>query len=202
MRRSIVGDWLQRRAAKHAPEARLEKWTGMRLTGIILLLAGLAAEIVPAFFQSPLLRALLLGVGIPVFIVGLIITIVFSAKISELKRINPGLGQQPSKEGEHRVAQRIPKTQTSAGLERDQVEKLKALFKVSEKVRIDDIASMLGTSRKDAFDKLLVLSKTVNFQISEDVVIVNKGQTDALISELDKQYAEWGTKEQTKSGKI
>ena len=52
-----------------------------------------------------------------------------------------------------------------------QIDKLKALFKVSERVKIDDIASMLGTSRKDAFDKLLVLSKTVNFQINEDVVI-------------------------------
>ncbi len=200
MSRSIVGDWLQRRAAKHSPEARLVKWKGMQLVGIILLIIGISLEVVPPFLPFIVLRVVLPGVGIPVLILGFIFTIVFSAKISELKRLNPGVGSPPAQVTERRVATRIPRA--SSGLEKEQIDKLKALFKVSERVKIDDIASMLGTSRKEAFDKLLVLSKTVNFQISEDVVIIEKGQTDALISELDKQFGEWGTKEQTKSGKI
>jgi hypothetical protein len=200
MRRSIIGERLRRRAGKHSPEARLAKWKGIQVAGIILLVIGLVSGVLPAFLQSTLLRLLLLGVGIPVFAVGLIFTIPFSAKIAKLKRLNPGLVQAQAQVAERRVAKRIPRARS--GLERAQLDKLKALFKVSERVKIDDIASMLGTSRRDAFDKLLVLSKTVNFQISEDVVIVNKGQTDVLVSELDKQFGEWGTKEKTKSGKI
>jgi hypothetical protein len=200
MRRSIVGDWVQRRAAKHSAEARLAKWKVMQLVGILFLVIGLSLEIVPIFLPFIFLRMILAGVGIPVLILGLIFTIVFSAKISELKRLNPGLASPPAQAAERRVAKRIPRT--SGSLERAQLDKLKTLFKVSERIKIDDIASMLGITRKDAFDKLLVLSKTVNFQINEDVVIIEKGQTEALISELDKQFGEWGTKEETKSGKI
>lgn len=201
MSRSIVGDWLQRRAAKHSPEARLVKWKGMQLVGIILLIIGISLEVVPPFLPFIVLRVVLPGVGIPVLILGFIFTIIFSVKISELKRLNPGVGSPPAQVAERRVATRIPVV-APGGLEREQLDKLKALFKVSERVKIDDIASMLGTSRKEAFDKLLVLSKTVNFQINEDVVILEKGQTDAMISELDKQFGEWGGKEQTKAGKI
>jgi hypothetical protein len=200
MSRSIVGGWLQRRAAKHSAEARLAKWKRMQMAGIVLLVIGVAFEVLASILPLSFLKLALLGFGIPIIIPGLIFTIAFSVKISELKRLNPGLASPPAQGFERRVATRIPRTLGS--LEREQLDKLKALFKVSERVKIDDIASMLGTSRKDAFDKLLVLSKTVNFQINEDVVIIEKGQTDALISELDKQFGDWGNQEQTKSGKI
>ncbi len=200
MSRSLGGDWLARRAAKHSPEARLVKWKVMQNVGNLLLIIGIASIIVPAFLPFIFLRGALLGAGIPVLVLGFIFIIVFSTKISELKRLNPGVGSPQATATEHRVAQRIPKTKV--GLEQEQLAKLKALFKVSERVKIDDIASMLGTSRKEAIDKLLVLSKSVNFQINEDVVILEKGQANAMISELDKQFGEWGTKEETKSGKI
>nr|MDO8084515.1 hypothetical protein [Candidatus Sigynarchaeum springense] len=200
MRRSIVGEWLQRRADKHRPEAKLAKWKIMLDIGILFLIIGLSLVIVPLFLPFHLLRVALLGIGIPVLILGFIFTVVFYTKITELKRLNPGLASSQGPAAEHRVAQRIPRAKK--GMEHEQLDKLKALLKVSERVKIDDIASMLGTSRKDTIDKLLALSKSVNFQISEDVVIIEKGQTDLLISELDKQFGEWGTKEKTKSGKI
>ncbi len=179
----------------------LAKWKGKQTAGIVLLVLGVVFEVVSAIFPLSFIKFALFGIGIPMIILGMILTIVFSVKISELKRINPGVGSPQAQVAVRPVATRIP-VATPGGLEREQLDKLKALFKVSERVKIDDIASMLGTSRKDTFDKLLVLSKTVNFQINEDVVIIERGQTDALISELDKQFGEWGTKEQTKAGKI
>jgi hypothetical protein len=84
----------------------------------------------------------------------------------------------------------------------EQLDKLKTLFKISERVKIDDIATMLSTNRKDVFDKLLTLSKSVDFQINEDLVIIEEDKSDLLITELDKQFTKWGNKEQSKSGKI
>ncbi|MEX2682225.1 MAG: hypothetical protein Q6373_011530 [Candidatus Sigynarchaeota archaeon] len=200
MRRSIVGEWLQRRAAKHRPEAKLAKWKIMQNVGIFFLIIGISLVIVPLFLPFILLRAMIFGMGIPLLIIGFIFTIVFYIKITELKRLNPGLISAREQIAGRRVAQRIPRARSS--LQQEQLNKLKALLKVSERIKIDDIASVLGTSRKDTIDKLLLLSKSVNFQINEDVVIIEKGQTDLLISELDKQFGEWETKEKTKSGKI
>lgn len=191
---------MRQRAAKRRPEARLEKWKSVRMVGLVLLVVGSSLVVLASVLPLTFFNFVLAGVGIPLLVVGAILTLVFSVKISELKRLNPSLASGQAQADAHRVAQRIPRAQV--GLEREQLDKLKALFKVSERVKIDDIASMLGTSRKDVFDKLLLLSKSANFQISEDVVVIEKGQTDRLLSELDKQFGEWGTKEETKAGKI
>ncbi|NMC06095.1 MAG: hypothetical protein GYA24_12840 [Candidatus Lokiarchaeota archaeon] len=208
MWRSIIDDWAQRRVARHRPDVRLAKWRAVRVAGIVLVVIGAVLDLLFAFTPFLLLRIFLMVISIPPLVVGVILTIVLSAKIAGLQRINPGLGKElaspPAPAGERRVARRIPRGEagTTAGLDRDKIDKLKALFSVSERVKIDDIASMLGTSRKETIETLIVLSKTVTFQIREDVVIVNKGQTEELISELDKQFGEWETKEQAKSGKI
>jgi hypothetical protein len=200
MARSIIGERLRRRAAMRRPEAKLARWKGIRGAGLAILVLGSAFMALPFVLPFSFLSLLLLGLGIPLFILGLIFVIPFTIKIDRVKQLLPKNPVQEGQAATRNVATRIPRA--ARGIEQEQVDKLKALFKVSERVKIDDIASMLGTTRKDVFDKLLVLSKTVTFQINEDVVVIDKGQSETLINELDRQFSDWGKKEVKKTGKI
>jgi len=75
-----------------------------------------------------------------------------------------------------------------------QIIKIKELLDVSDRIKINDISEALGMKRKELFNKIVSLSKMVKFQISDDVIIVGKDKADVFISELDKQFAEWGKK--------
>ena len=70
--------------------------------------------------------------------------------------------------------------------------KIKELIDASERIKIQDISDILGMKRKDVISKLAPLAKSLNFQISDDVLIVSKESADALIDEIEKQFSKWG----------
>ena len=80
--------------------------------------------------------------------------------------------------------------------------KLTKLMKISSKIRIEDLASVLKLERATLFDKLIDWSDEFSYEIDGDFLNVNKDSISSFIEALDKQFISWKVQEESHEGKI
>nr|MDO8088547.1 hypothetical protein [Candidatus Sigynarchaeum springense] len=96
----------------------------------------------------------------------------------------------------------MEKKSAEASVERARLAKVSKLFKISEVVRIDDLASLLQINRSQLLEKLIEWSSVVQFKIVKDEIHITSSESEKLVAELDRYYASWGEGEQNKIWKI
>jgi len=77
------------------------------------------------------------------------------------------------------------------------VEKLKQLLRVSRRVKIDDMAVMLGVTRNDLLFKLGDWAEQFGFTLDGEFVAFEDVQVDAFITSLEDEFRQW-----TAQGKV
>lgn len=70
------------------------------------------------------------------------------------------------------------------GLRFEEIEQLKTLLKMSEKVRIEMIKEMLGLEQKSFYDLLLYLGNNYDFVIDGDYLIIHKEGLGTFLEDL------------------
>jgi NHL repeat len=82
--------------------------------------------------------------------------------------------------------------------------KLFNLFKISSKVKLDDVQRILGMNREELLQSLMEWQNTLKgFKIDGDFLTLEDASSlGGLMGALDSQFDEWEEKEQTKEGKI
>ncbi len=82
------------------------------------------------------------------------------------------------------------------------LDKLYSLFKITEKVKIDDVASIFKMERSYLFEKLIEWSKSFEFRIDGDYLKIQSRDIEGLMNLLDKSYDEWALPIKQKHKKI
>ena len=90
----------------------------------------------------------------------------------------------------------------AAAIENTRMEKLKKLVKVSEKVKVSQMAQILNMDEAALYDRILDWAAEFGFTLIEDVVRFSGGRKDDFIASLDKAYTDWDEKSATKDGKF
>ncbi|MHA1733570.1 MAG: hypothetical protein ACTSU5_16605 [Promethearchaeota archaeon] len=73
----------------------------------------------------------------------------------------------------------------------DALPKLQKLVKISSRVKIGDMATMLGMKRDELLERLIDWADELNFMIEEEVVVFDAGRVDDFIERLDEEFAQW-----------
>ncbi|HME54994.1 MAG TPA: hypothetical protein VKM55_22500 [Candidatus Lokiarchaeia archaeon] len=89
-----------------------------------------------------------------------------------------------------------------AAMETTRMEKLKKLVKVSEKLKISQMAQILAMNETDLYDRIVDWAADYGFTIDEDVVKFGGGRKDDFIAALDGAFQSWDKKVETKEGKL
>jgi len=92
--------------------------------------------------------------------------------------------------------------QQQASMEPARLEKLKKLVRVSERLKIAQMAQILKLEEKDLYDRIVDWADQFGFTIDEDVVKFSTGRKDDFIAALDGAFAGWEDKEKNKDGKL
>lgn len=71
------------------------------------------------------------------------------------------------------------------------LDKLIALFSISEKVNINDVSSILEIDRTSLFKKLVDWAKMFDFKIDGDYLKIKTEDVDKMIGLLDQSFSEW-----------
>lgn len=115
------------------------------------------------------------------------------------------------------VAQQVPQQQVIAGqseqeladvrqrvavIEKNRMEKLKKLVKVSEKIKVSQMAQILNLDEAALYDRIVDWASEYGFTLDEDVVKFSGGRKDDFIASLDNAFTDWGNKAETKEGKL
>ena len=82
------------------------------------------------------------------------------------------------------------------------VEKLKKLVKVSEKLKISQMAQILNLKEAELYDRIVDWAADFGFTIDEDVVKFSAGRKEDFNAAIDSAFSEWGRKTVTKDGKL
>jgi len=90
----------------------------------------------------------------------------------------------------------------SEKLERDFIEKIKKIIKVSTRFRLDMMRDILGIDEIIFNDKLLNWARDFNFKIEGDYLIINKDTALDFINELERQFKMWEKPEKEKIKKM
>lgn len=90
----------------------------------------------------------------------------------------------------------------SEKLEKDLIEKIKKIIKVSTRFRLDMMRDILGIDEIIFNDKILNWARDFNFKIDGDYLIINKDTALDFINELEKQFKMWEKPEKEKIKKI
>ena len=90
----------------------------------------------------------------------------------------------------------------SEKLEKDLIEKIKKIIKVSTRFRLDMMRDILGIDEIIFNDKILNWARDFNFKIEGDYLIINKNTALDLINEFEKQFKMWEKPEKEKIKKI
>jgi hypothetical protein len=86
-----------------------------------------------------------------------------------------------------------------ANISPDKLKTLERLMRVSSRVKIDDIAAILGTSRADMLLKLLDYADEYRFKIEEDIIAFESGAvTGDFVKTLEKEFEGWSRSGQKK----
>ncbi|MFX0103236.1 MAG: hypothetical protein ACFFCS_26965 [Candidatus Hodarchaeota archaeon] len=75
-------------------------------------------------------------------------------------------------------------------LEKERVEKLKTMIKVTEDMAITRMAKVLGMDEEDLWDRIFDWVNQFGFTIKDDKVLFGKGNVNGFIDELDKLLLE------------
>ena len=82
------------------------------------------------------------------------------------------------------------------------MDKLKKLVRVSEKLKISQMAQILGMDETNLYDRIVDWAADYGFTIDEDVVKFGGGRKDEFIASLDSAFQGWDKKTQAKDGKL
>ena len=86
-------------------------------------------------------------------------------------------------------------------VESQNLQKLAGLFKISSKIKIDDLVDILNLKRSLLIDKLIEWSDKFSFKIDGDFLTVSEESVSDFIEALEKQFANWGETEEQKISK-
>lgn len=107
--------------------------------------------------------------------------------------------QQRQAEAEQR---RQLEQKRNAMMETTRMDKLKKLVKVSERLKISQMAQILGMDELTLYDRIVDWAADYGFTIDEDVVKFGAGRKDEFIAALDGAFQGWDKKVETKDGKL
>jgi tetratricopeptide (TPR) repeat protein len=79
---------------------------------------------------------------------------------------------------------KVRKKLQSYGLNFDNIEKLKSLLEMSNKIRLNMIQDVIGLERERLLDLLLYLGKNYNFKMDGDFLVVNKKGLKRLLGDV------------------
>jgi tetratricopeptide (TPR) repeat protein len=82
------------------------------------------------------------------------------------------------------------------------LEKLKKLVRVSKKLKLDQMASLLGLTVAELNERIVDWADQFGFLLDEDVVEFSNGRKDEFIAALDESFVSWDKKVTTKEGKL
>ncbi|HME50943.1 MAG TPA: hypothetical protein VKM55_01885 [Candidatus Lokiarchaeia archaeon] len=92
--------------------------------------------------------------------------------------------------------------QRQAMSEATRMEKLKKLVKVSERLKISQMAQILAMDEATLYDRIVDWAADYGFTIDEDVVKFGAGRKEDFIAALDDAFQGWDKKTETKDGKL
>ena len=87
-----------------------------------------------------------------------------------------------------------------ASTDGDLLKQFQKILKMSSRIKKSEVAKMLGIAEDALLHKLLEWNEKVPFKIDGEMIVVD--DTKAFLAAIDQQFAEWGTKEASKDGKI
>ncbi len=73
----------------------------------------------------------------------------------------------------------------------EKIKTLEKLIRVSDRVKIDDIAAILEIPRRDLLLKMLDLSDKYNFKIQEEIISFEDSSIDEFLNKLDQEFVSW-----------
>ncbi len=135
-----------------------------------------------------------------------ILALVFTAYYYRLPRENRAGRARQKKELEEQWRQRNreiaeqkakrradEKQQAATQVERERLEKLERLIRVSVKLKRQEIGEYLGLSKQELFDRLVTWAEQFGFKIDGDDVLFEGAQKDDFIAALEKEFSSWNT---------
>lgn len=87
-------------------------------------------------------------------------------------------------------------------LEKDSIEKIKKVLKVSTRFRLDMMKDILEINETTFNEKIIYWAKKYGFEIDGDFLIIKKKTISKFIDELERQFEIWEIKEKEKIKKI
>ncbi len=96
-------------------------------------------------------------------------------------------------EKELQEKERLEKEKFSPEKEKERLENLTALFKMSDRVNINDVAGILGLSRNEVIKKLMEWRKHFEIKLDGDYINIKAQDVNSLMGLLDKSYASWSS---------
>ena len=82
------------------------------------------------------------------------------------------------------------------------LDKLKKLVRVSKKLKLEQMASLLGLTVAELNERIVDWADQFGFVLDEDVVEFSNGRKDDFIAALDESFASWDKKAASKDGKL
>ena len=86
--------------------------------------------------------------------------------------------------------------------EQMRIDKIARIIKVSDSLSLEDFAIAMEITRENLMDKIFTWAEMFGFRIADDKVIFAGGRVDAFLADLDRQFAEWSSKEKLEDGKV
>lgn len=87
-------------------------------------------------------------------------------------------------------------------IDKNTIEKLKRLLKISEKIKIDRMEKILKIDDKTFNDKILDWGLEFGLKIDGDYIKINQNSVDEFINKLDYQFTLWSQQESKNIGKV
>ena len=87
-------------------------------------------------------------------------------------------------------------------MEREAIEKIKKMMKVSTRLKLDMMQRVLKLNQEVFEEKIFDWASQFDFTIDDDFLVVNKERIDDFIEALDKQFEIWDKKERGRIEKI
>ena len=89
--------------------------------------------------------------------------------------------------------ERLEKEKFSPEKEKERLENLTALFQMSDRVNINDVAEVLGLSRGEVVKKLIEWKKHFDVRLDGDYINIKSQDVNALMALLDKSFETWNS---------
>jgi hypothetical protein len=89
--------------------------------------------------------------------------------------------------------ERLEKEKFSPEKEKERLENLTALFQMSDRVNINDVAEVLGLSRGEVVKKLIEWKKHFDVRLDGDYINIKSQDVNTLMALLDKSFETWNS---------